>query len=154
MSPSSGEQREEKRHGQVHDPVGGGADYTSGAAVSLEGPVLGVVFLEYTVAHCKACQSVSRDAIQAETCITWMDVPQMGSWRIPEPIRTSSLALFDSSTSRSSSTCAPDDGRRYSSVSAIVIVRTVIWEENVLAEKKRREEKHLVHCNVNCGVAI
>lgn len=78
----------------------------------------------------------------------------MGSWRIPEPIKTNSLVLFDSSTSRSSSTCAPDGGRGYSSVSAIVMIWTVNWEENVLAKKKRREEKHLVYSNVNCGVAI
>lgn len=71
MSPSSGEQRKEKRHGQVHDPVGGCADDTSRAAVSLEGPVFGVVFLEYTVAHCKACQGVSR--CNSDICMNKLD---------------------------------------------------------------------------------
>ena len=54
-SPSSGEQREQERHGEVHDAVGGCANDSSDFATSLHRPVAGIVFLEDAVTHGEAC---------------------------------------------------------------------------------------------------
>lgn len=89
--PSSGEQREEERHGEVHDAVGGCADDTGDFMAPLQRPVAGIVFLEDAVTHGEAyvCeQNYNQDV--------GLSLPQIGSCNIAEPTRTQALFLFDS----------------------------------------------------------
>lgn len=53
--PSSSEQREQERHGEIHDAVGCCADDTGDFLTALQGPVAGIVFLEDAVIHGEAC---------------------------------------------------------------------------------------------------
>lgn len=91
MRPFSGEQREQKRHGEVHDTVGGCADDTGNFLVSLQGPVVGIVFLEDAVVHGETC-------VCKWNCIhdEGLDLPQIGSCNIADPTRTQALFLLDS----------------------------------------------------------
>lgn len=52
--PSSGEEREQERHGEVHDAVGGCADDTGDLMTPLQRPVAGIVFLKDAVIHGEA----------------------------------------------------------------------------------------------------
>lgn len=54
MSPSLGEEGEQKGHRHVHHAVGGGADDTGCLLVALQCPVARVVLLEDSVTHCKS----------------------------------------------------------------------------------------------------
>ena len=53
--PPPSKQRKEKWHGEVHDAVGGSANDAGNARISLQRPVILVVFLEDAIAHGKAC---------------------------------------------------------------------------------------------------
>jgi len=52
---SFGEQREEKRHGEVHDSVGGCAHNTGDFTVPFQRPVARILFLQDVITHGEAC---------------------------------------------------------------------------------------------------
>lgn len=56
--PAYAKQSKEKRHGDVHDPVGSCTNDTSGIPIALQRPVVMVVLLEYAVRHGKVCTLV------------------------------------------------------------------------------------------------
>lgn len=54
MSPFSGEKREQERHGEVHDTVGGRADDTGDLRTPFQRPIARVVLLEDSISHGEA----------------------------------------------------------------------------------------------------
>lgn len=89
--PSSGEEREQERHGEVHDAVGGCADDTGDLMTPLQRPVAGIVFLKDAVIHGEACVCELDCNQDVE-----LSLPQIGSCNIAEPARTQALFVLDS----------------------------------------------------------
>ena len=101
MGQSFGEQREEKRHGKIHDAVGGCADDTGDFTIALQCPVVGIVFLEDAIIHGEACVCEKKKKKKKKKKKNGnqhigFGLPQIGSCDIAAPTRTRALFLFDS----------------------------------------------------------